>query len=64
MTSRSFGDIKAEFEDGEWTFTHYGSSHYSERKFEELENDIRAARLWVRDQKQRQKEEQTPELPL
>jgi hypothetical protein len=32
---------------------------------EQFENDIRSARLWVRDQKQRQKaEKDTPELPL
>jgi hypothetical protein len=64
MNSRSFGDIKAEFEDGEWTFCYYGNAYFSERTMEQLENDVRAARLWVRDQKQRQKEEQTPELPL
>jgi uncharacterized protein YutD len=65
MSARSFGDIKAEFVNGEWEFCYYGNAYFSERTMEQFENDIRSARLWVRDQKQRQKaEKDTPELPL
>jgi hypothetical protein len=64
MKERNFGDIRAYEDDGEWVFEQHGGFCYQEKEMEQLENDIRSARMWVKDQKRRQEDAQTPELPM
>lgn len=64
MKERHFGEIRAYQEDGQWYYEQHGGFAQDEKDIEQLENDIRSARLWVRDQKRRQAENETPELPM
>ncbi len=64
MKNRSFGEVTAYHEDGEWCFEVYGGLTYSKQALDRLEDDIRSARMWVRDQERRQADTETPELPM
>ena len=64
MNERNFGEITAFDDDGEWRYEIFGTIELREGSMEQLEDSIRSARLWVRDQKRRQAENDTPELPM
>ena len=64
MNLRYFGEVTAFNDDGEWRYEISGMIELCEGSMEQLEDSIRSARLWVRDQKRRQSENETPELPM
>lgn len=61
-TERSFGDVYAYLTNGHWHFELHRTSGFSEQMLDDLADDIHAAQCWVRDQKRRADEDQTPEL--
>jgi hypothetical protein len=64
MKERNFGQVTAFDDEGEWAFEIHGGFTYRKESIEQLEDDIRSARAWVRDQKRRQADNETPELPM
>jgi hypothetical protein len=64
MKERNFGQVTAFKENGEWAFELHGGCTYRKKSIEQLEDDIRSARMWVRDQERRQADTETPELPM
>ena len=64
MNERNFGEVTAFKENGEWCFHVSERLSYSKQQIEQLEDDIRSARMWVRDQERRQADNETPELPM
>ena len=64
MKKRNFGDVLAEVDGNDsGVFLHVGFN-LSFRKAEDLVENLKDALAWIRDQQRREKEEQTPELPL
>jgi len=47
-----------------WAFELHGGCTYRKKSIEQLEDDIRSARMWARDQERRQADTETPELPM
>ena len=64
MKTRTFGDVLAEIDGGETCLFLHGRNNLSLRAAEELVENLREALAWIRDQKRRETEDQTPELPL
>ena len=64
MNERNFGDVTAYYQEGEWCFLVCERLTYSKQRIEQLEDYIRSARMWVRDQERRQADNETPELPM
>ena len=64
MKKRTFGDVLAEVIDGEGGVFLHARNNLSFRKADDLVENLRDALAWIRDQQRREKEEQTPELPL
>lgn len=64
MKTRTFGDVVAEIDGGESGVLLHARNNLSFRKAEELVQNLREALAWICDQQRREKEEQTPELPL
>lgn len=63
MNERNFGQVTAFKDNGEWAFEIHGRT-YRNKSIEQLEDDIRSARMWARDQERRQADTETPELPM
>ena len=64
MKKRNFGDVIAEIDGDDIDILVYSPSRMSLRSADALIEDLRSAVAWIRDQQRREKEEQTPELPL
>ena len=64
MKTRTFGDVLAEIDGDETCLFLHGRNNLSLRAAEELVENLREALAWIRDQKRRETEDQTPELPL
>ena len=64
MKKRTFGDVLAEVIDGEGGVFLHARNNLSLRAADALIEDLRSAVAWIRDQQRREKDEQTPELPL
>jgi len=64
MKRRNWGDVLAEVTDGDATVFVSARTAMSLRAADDLIDNLKSATAWIRDQQQRQKEEQTPELPL
>jgi hypothetical protein len=64
MKKRTFGDVLAEVDGSEsGVFLHVGYN-LSFRKAEELAENLKEALAWIRDQQRREKDDETPLLPL
>jgi len=64
MKKRTFGDVLAEVIDGEGGVFLHAKPNLSLRAAEDLIDNLKSATTWIRDQQRREKDEQTPELPL
>lgn len=64
MKKRTFGDVTVEMDGGDVDIYVYCHSCISLRDAEELTDNLKSATAWIRDQQRREKDEQTPELPL
>jgi len=64
MKRRNWGDVLAEVTDGDATVFVSARTAMSLRAAEDLMDNLKSATAWIRDQQQREKDEQTPELPL
>ena len=64
MKRRNWGDVMAEVADGDATVFVNSRTAMSLRSADALIEDLRSAVAWIRDQQRREKEEETPELPL
>lgn len=64
MKKRSFGDVTVEMDGGDVDIYLYGHSCITIREADDLIDNLKSATAWIRDQQRREKEEQTPELPL
>ena len=64
MKKRTFGDVLAEVDGGESGVFLHARNNLSFRKAEELVENLREALAWIRDQQRRDKEDETPMLPL
>ena len=64
MKTRTFGDVVAEVEGTDSSVFLHARNNLSFRKAEELVENLREALAWIRDQQRRDKEDETPLLPL
>jgi hypothetical protein len=64
MKTRTFGDVVAEVDGGDSSVFLHARAVLSLRAAEELVENLREALAWIRDQKRRETEDQTPMLPL
>jgi hypothetical protein len=64
MKTRTFGDVVAEVDGGESSLFPNARAVLSVRAAEELVENLREALAWIRDQQRRDKEDETPMLPL
>ena len=64
MKSRTFGTVWAEIDGEEIDVLLYSPSRMSLRAADDLIENLKSATAWIRDQQRREKEEETPELPL
>ena len=64
MKKRTFGDVLAEVEGTDSSVFLHARNNLSFRKAEELVENLREALAWIRDQHRRDKEDETPLLPL
>ena len=64
MKTRTFGDVLAEFDGTESGVFIHARNNLSVRAAEELAENLREALAWIRDQQRREKEDETPMLPL
>ena len=64
MKKRNFGDVLAEVDGDETCLFLHARNNLSFRKAEELVENLREALAWIRDQQRRDKEDETPLLPL
>ena len=64
MKTRTFGDVVAEVEGTDSSVFLHARNNLSFRKAEELVENLREALAWIRDQQRRDKEDETPMLPL
>jgi hypothetical protein len=64
MKRRNWGDVMVEVDGNETSIFLHSKSNLSLRGAEDLIEDLRYATAWIRDQQRREKDEETPELPL
>jgi hypothetical protein len=64
MKRRNWGDVWAEIDGEEIDVLLYSPSRMSLRAADDLIENLKSATAWIRDQQRREKEEETPELPL
>jgi len=64
MKTRTSGDVLAEIHGNESSIFPNARAVLSLRAAEDLIDNLKSATAWIRDQQRREKEEQTPELPL
>ena len=64
MKTRTFGDVSAEVHGSESSLFPNTRAVLSLRAAEELVENLREALAWIRDQQRRDKEDETPMLPL
>jgi len=64
MKKRTFGDVLAEVIDGEGGVFLHAKPNLSLRAAEDLIDNLKSATAWIRDQQRRDKEDETPLLPL
>ena len=64
MKTRTFGDVLAEVDGGETSVFLHPRAVLSLRAAEDLVENLREALAWIRDQQRRDKEDETPLLPL
>jgi len=64
MKKRTFGEVLAEVIDGEGGIFLHAKPNLSLRAADDLIDNLKSATAWIRDQQRREKDEQTPELPL
>jgi hypothetical protein len=64
MKSRNWGDVMVEVDGEEIDVLLYSPSRMSLRAADDLIENLKSATAWIRDQQRREKEEETPELPL
>ena len=64
MKTRTFGDVLAEVHGSESSLFPNARAVLSVRAAEELAENLREALAWIRDQQRRDKEDETPLLPL
>jgi len=64
MKKRTFGEVLAEVIDGEGGVYLHARNNLSLRAADDLIDNLKSATAWIRDQQRREKDEQTPELPL
>ena len=64
MKKRTFGDVLAEVDGDETCLFLHARNNLSFRKAEELVENLKDALAWIRDQQRRDKEDETPLLPL
>jgi hypothetical protein len=64
MKKRTFGEVMAEVIDGEGGIFLHAKPNLSLRAADDLIDNLKSATAWIRDQQRREKEEETPELPL
>ena len=64
MKTRTFGDVVAEVDGTDSGVLLHARNNLSFRKAEDLVENLREALAWIRDQQRREKEDETPLLPL
>ena len=64
MKTRTFGDVLAEVHGSESSLFPNARAVLSLRAAEDLVENLREALAWIRDQQRRDKEDETPMLPL
>jgi hypothetical protein len=64
MKTRTFGDVLAEVHGSESSLFPNARAVLSVRAVEDLVENLREALAWIRDQQRRDKEDETPLLPL
>jgi len=64
MKKRTFGDVLAEVIDGEGGVYLHAKPNLSLRAADDLIDNLKSATAWIRDQQRRDKEDETPLLPL
>jgi len=64
MKSRAFGMVWAEIDGEESSVFPNARNNLSLRAADDLIENLKSATAWIRDQQRRQKEDETPELPL
>ena len=64
MKTRTFGDVLAESDGGLSGVFLHARNNLSVRAAEELVENLKDALAWIRDQQRRDKEDETPLLPL
>ena len=64
MKTRTFGDVVADVDGGESGVFLHSRNNLSFRKAEDLVENLKDALAWIRDQQRRDKEDETPMLPL
>jgi hypothetical protein len=64
MKTRTFGDVLAEVHGSESSLFPNARAVLSVRAAEDLVENLREALAWIRDQQRRDKEDETPLLPL
>ena len=64
MKKRTFGDVLAEVDGTDSGLFLHSRNNLSFRAAEDLVENLRDALAWIRDQQRREKEEETPMLPL
>jgi hypothetical protein len=64
MKTRTFGDVLAEVHGSESSLFPNARAVLSVRAAEDLVENLREALAWIRDQQRRDKEDETPMLPL
>ena len=64
MKTRTFGDVVAEVDGAECGVFLHARNNLSLRTAEDLIDNLKSATAWIRDQQRRDKEDETPLLPL
>ena len=64
MNERTFGEIRAYRKNRQWFYEQHRVFSHDAKAIEQLEDDIRSARMWVRDQERKQADNETPELTM
>ena len=64
MKTRTFGDVVAEVDGAECSVFLHARNNLSLRTAEDLIDNLKSATAWIRDQQRRDKEDETPLLPL
>jgi len=64
MKKRNFGDVLAEVDGDETCVFLHGRNNLSLRAADDLIDNLKSATAWIRDQQRRDKEDETPLLPL